>query len=58
MRTVFSRKWRGSVVDETTSHPTKAASCQVAGYPAKVGIQPRVVRQTYRHPREGGDPVI
>jgi hypothetical protein len=30
---------RNSVIDETTSHLTKAASCQVIGYPAKAGIQ-------------------
>ncbi|MDP2806391.1 MAG: hypothetical protein Q8O24_10680 [Gallionellaceae bacterium] len=28
-----------SVIDKTTSHLTKAASCQVIGYPAKAGIQ-------------------
>jgi hypothetical protein len=28
-----------SVIDETTSHSTKPASWQVAGYPAKAGIQ-------------------
>jgi hypothetical protein len=27
------------VIDETTSHSTKPASGQVAGYPAKAGIQ-------------------
>ena len=28
-----------AVIDETTSHSTKPASWQVAGYPTKAGIQ-------------------
>jgi hypothetical protein len=28
-----------NVIDETTSHATKPASWQVAGYPAQAGIQ-------------------
>ncbi|MDO9010373.1 MAG: class I SAM-dependent DNA methyltransferase [Gallionella sp.] len=33
--------WRtSSVIDKTTSHSTKPASGQVAGYPAQAGIQP------------------
>ncbi len=38
-RVVNLPAWRDAVVDRTTSHSTKPASGQVAGYPAQAGIQ-------------------